>query len=774
MKLNQTTNEGAKRLYCALLSNGILSAVGFVDQTYIVYVSKDVDISRITPTWDGNEVIARVMIEKSDDVILKNSSPIGFVFKNVTARREYSLSLLSEKLRDPEFRKSSGFPDGETSDILRLSNPPYHTSCQNPFLKDFISKYGKEYHSGEYHIVAKHNDVSVGKTDLVYKAHAYHTKVPHHAIVPFILHYTRPGDIVLDAFCGSGMTGVASSYCSTAPLEYRKALEDNFSNTGSQKPEWGLRYTILGDLSPEATFISAGYNIPFDVTLFYDAARLILNDVRDELGWMYETKHHDGSIGRINYTVWGEIFTCPKCGCEINFVISALDSARKTKSSFPCPECEVSLTKRKLLRVFQERKDPITGQPWKRILFRPVFISYNVGSKTYEKEVSEQDLEVIDRISRLDYPSEVPGSPFPINEMYHGSRLEPKGFTRVNHLFLDRPAHAIASIWRKANAEQDPDTRRMLIWFFEQSILGMSLLNCFKPAGFSQVNQYMSGVYYVGSQHCEVSPWYNLHDPERRNTKLNRINKSFSNNHVPGSVIISTGDSSSLDIPDNCIDYIFTDPPFGENIPYSDLNFILEAWHGVFTSSKTEAIIDIKKKKDIYSYRYLLLQCFIEYFRVLKPGHYATVIFSNSKNEVIQAIQESIGISGFVVADVSTLDKKQNSYHQLTTSSCKQDLVISVYKPIEKETVPFTLQTIHISAVWNFISKHLKHLEIPSKDEIITERTQQMLYDRMTAFFIRKCIAIPISGVDFSEGLKSRYTLRDGMYFLKDLGSTVW
>lgn len=44
-------------------------------------------------------------------------------------------------------------------------------------------------------------------------AHAYHTKVPHPAIMRYILHYTQPGDIVFDGFCGTGMTGVAAQLC---------------------------------------------------------------------------------------------------------------------------------------------------------------------------------------------------------------------------------------------------------------------------------------------------------------------------------------------------------------------------------------------------------------------------------------------------------------------------------------------------------------------------------------------------------------------------------
>ena len=68
----------------------------------------------------------------------------------------------------------------------------------------------------------------MGKTDQLYKAHGYHTKVPHRAIVPSILHYTKPGDLVLDGFCGSGMTGVAAQWCGTAPSEYRRNLEEHW------------------------------------------------------------------------------------------------------------------------------------------------------------------------------------------------------------------------------------------------------------------------------------------------------------------------------------------------------------------------------------------------------------------------------------------------------------------------------------------------------------------------------------------------------------------
>ena len=143
---------------------------------------------------------------------------LGVTFPNDKARREHFARLLAETLKDPAFRKQEGFPLGSDEAILAMSDPPYYTACPNPWLKDFVEHFGKPYDASErYSREPLAIDVSVGKTDAIYKAHSYHTKVPHLAIVPSILHYTKPGDVVLDGFAGSGMTGVAAQWCGAAP-----------------------------------------------------------------------------------------------------------------------------------------------------------------------------------------------------------------------------------------------------------------------------------------------------------------------------------------------------------------------------------------------------------------------------------------------------------------------------------------------------------------------------------------------------------------------------
>ena len=212
------------------------------------------------------------MFEKSyeEELEAQRRHPVeclGMTFKSDEARREHFLEKL--KLKLPELRQRSDFPIGEDEDILRLSDPPYYTACPNPFLAEYVECHGRPYDPAEpYHREPFAVDVSEGKTDPLYRAHGYHTKVPHRAIVPSILHYTKPGDIVLDGFCGSGMTGVAAQWCGTAPSAFRQELEQRWRKGGRAGPEWGARRVILGDLSPAATFIAANYNIPFDLTTF--------------------------------------------------------------------------------------------------------------------------------------------------------------------------------------------------------------------------------------------------------------------------------------------------------------------------------------------------------------------------------------------------------------------------------------------------------------------------------------------------------------------------
>ena len=698
----------------------------------------------------------------------------GMTFESEDARREHFLNLLRDKL--PELRKRSDFPHGEDEDILRMSDPPYYTACPNPFLADFVKHYGRPYDpADEYHREPYAVDVSVGKTDQLYRAHPYHTKVPHLAIVPSILHYTKPGDLVLDGFCGSGMTGVAAQWCGTAPESYRKELEARWKQEGREAPEWGARRVVLGDLSPAATFIAANYNIPFDVDEFAEAARQLLDDVEEEAGWMYETLHSDGkTTGRINYTVWSEVFSCPECAGEVVFTKEALDMrTKRVRKEFPCPHCGLLLKKRDLDRMLAMRIDPVTGSGFEEPRRVPVLIEYIHGGRKHEKQVDDADFRLLDRIARLPWPAEIPH-----DRMMHVAedtevwgdewRSGVASFTHIHHLFQHRAAQALAAVWRWANDHSDPRTRGILQFFVEQAVLGMSMMNRYGPTHYSQVNRYMAGRVRVLSQQAECNPWYILEG------KRKRLGGAFT--PLPSkraSAAVTTGDCAMLGLPANSVDYIFTDPPFGDNLAYSELNFFHEAFHRVFTNRPAEAIVSKTQQKDLFEYQRLMTGCFAEYQRVLKPGRWITIVFHNSRNSVWNGIQEALLVAGFVVADVRVLDKKQGTFNQvLAQGSVKKDLVISAYKPDQTLEERFRLRQGGEEGAWEFIRGHLGKLPVfVPRDglvETVVERQRDLLYDRMVAFHVQRGVTVPLSAAEFHAGLPQRFAERDDMYFLPE------
>ena len=713
---------------------------------------------------------------------------LGMTFADETARRAYFTQRLRAHLQDPAFRAIEGFPIGTDEDILALSDPPYYTACPNPFLPEIIadwsvSRTGSPTAAGRttsptYKREPFAADVSEGKNDPIYNAHSYHTKVPHKAIMRYILHYTEPGDIVFDGFCGTGMTGVAAQLCGD-----RAAVEslDPVSRTGSPtaagrttSPTYkiGARRAILNDLSPAATFIAYNYNTPVNAAAFAREATRILAEVERELGWMYETLHTDGKTkGRINFTVWSEVFACPSCGGEVVFVDEALDAeTKRVRDEFACPSCGSLLSKRSLDKVRTAEYDDLTGGTRVNLKRVPVLLEYPKGKKKVERRIIDFDKELIDRIAGMPSPAEFPHIKLPYMHMTHQRmKIENYGVTHLHHFFLPRARHALSALWRKANDVTNPRLRAMLLFTAEQAIWSMSLLNRYRPTGYSQVNQYLAGVYYVASQISESSPWYIL------NGKTERLHKAFAGLQTrTGSAAITTQSATALHLPPNSIDYIFTDPPFGENIYYADLNFLVESWHRVLTNSQPEAIIDQAKRKALADYQALMRATFQCYFDALKPGRWMTVEFHNSHDSVWKAIQEGLMSVGFMVADVRTLDKQQASYRQVTAASAaKQDLVISAYKPTDDFQQRFLSYAGTAEGVWTFVRQHLAQVPVVVSDsrgqlETIAERQNFLLFDRMVAYHIQRGVAVPMGAAHFYAGLERSFVRRDGMYFLPD------
>lgn len=710
-----------------------------------------------------------------DEEIVFNDGPVkclGLEFENDEARRAHFTEELRKKLQDPEFRKIEGFPIGEDEDILRLSDPPYYTACPNPWIAEFIEEWESQkpekpsdYH---YHREPFAADVSEGKNDPIYNAHSYHTKVPHKAIMRYILHYTEPGDIVFDGFCGTGMTGVAAQMCGdrdvVMSLGYQvkpdgTILQEDTDEEGKKvwKPisKLGARKAVLNDLSPAATFIAYNYNTPVDVAVFEKEAKRILKEVEKECGWMYETIHTDGKTkGKINYTVWSDVFVCPECTQEVIFWEAAVDKVNgKVHDEFPCPHCNANLTKRKMDRAWVSNYDSAIKETIRQAKQVPVLIQYTVNGKRAEKALDAFDLTLIEKIQN----SEIPYW-FPTDRMMEGKetrRNDRIGITHVHQFYTKRNLWILSAIRNQCKAGPT-------LLLFNAQLINVSKLNRFRP-GVSFPYNPLSGTMYIGSQvseSCVFTAYKN---------KLKKLVAAFKGIETPS--LIST--QSTTHESRISADYIFIDPPFGANLNYSELSSLWEQWLKVWTNNIPEAIENSVQGKGSTEYRHIMTDCFKEAYRVLKPGRWMTVEFSNTKASVWNSIQTALMEAGFIVANVSALDKQQGSFKAVTTpTAVKQDLVISAYKPNGGFEERFDQEAQTEEGVWDFIRTHLKYLPVTKKLGLdlvaIPERDPRILYDQVITYYVRKGYNVPIDSQEFQLGLSQRFIPRDGMYFLPD------
>src|SRR5437016_9305648 len=183
-----------------------------------------------------------------------------------------------------------------------------------------------------------------------------------------------------------------------------------------------------------------------------------------------------------------------------------------------------------------------------------------------------------------------------------------KGITHLPHFYFRRALVVYAQMWQKITLISSAFTR----FFLQGNNLGFTKMNRYSANHYSQVNRYFSGTMFVGSLISEVSPAYSM------TNKLKRLSKL----HLPGIVAqtaITTQSTTSIpSIADSTIDYIFVDPPFGNNLHYSELNFFWEAWLKVLTQREPEAVMDKGRNRTLQGYQQLMTESFREIYRVLK------------------------------------------------------------------------------------------------------------------------------------------------------------
>jgi len=496
--------------------------------------------------------------------------------------------------------------------------------------------------------------ITAPRTDAIYNCHAYLTKVPVGAIRPFIETFAAPGETVVDFFAGSGMTGLAALTLG------RKA--------------------ILSDISVLGQHIATGYLAEVSPTAFRTAAAAVMKKARLALGDLYDA-HRASDKAKIDMTrtVWSFTYRCPACAGEIVYYDHISPSGAPPKV---CPSCG----------------GPFARRDWPRGADVPVeVVVEGENGRLTPQPVTAFDRKIIALAAADSRQKEIPSLSIDEHrEMYSRSGLGKAGMTDTSDFFSPRNAVALLELWRAINSVKDEDILRKLRFAFTAILPRASRRyqwSAKRPLNAQNQTYYIAPIYYE---------WNVFELYQRKIEAALRADEELFGGQGPlfaptrekfVSYELASADRLSH-LADGSVHYVFTDPPFGSNIFYSDMSLFHEAWLGRTTDNASEAVVHTTgKRKNGSAERYeaLLRGAFSEAYRVLMPGRYMSVVFGNSSGRIWGLVQRALRDAGFKAtpAHVAILDKGQRSVKGLNSGSegvVTVDLIVTVKKPAEAET----------------------------------------------------------------------------------------
>lgn len=693
---------------------------------------------------------------------------LGKEFSSEEERRAYFREELRKKL--PELKKMEGFPIGVDEDILNLSDPPYYTACPNPWLNDFIAEWEEE----KKELVKQGRRKSVEQTVLpytenivesvnneIYRAHTYHTKVPHPAICRLYLHYTQPNDIVIDSFSGTGMAGVAARKCDGNDHDLTFRFSQEFREIDDF--QLGGRRAILNDLSPIAYHISKVFNSNYDVRKLDNIVKDFKNSLTLEVDALFKTEYN-GKKFSLNYLVWSELLLCKSCGAELNYHDLTSDYNNNIFSeTLTCTTCG---TKQKRTEAFALKEtifDEYLNKSIEQIKYVPAHLNFSAYKKRIVKVPDSTDIVLAFSDLSNEHNKYVPKHSIIVGDK--SSDPFRVGVRNIHQFYSPRIRFFLKTYLSLIDSDKYSPYRDFLVFILTAILPKLTRMNRYMPKhGSRALVGPMANTLYIPPMYVENNPL------DQFDFQAKKIINAFLNSHSLN--VGQIGSATNLrNIPDSSVDYVFIDPPFGANIMYSELNQISESWLNVRTNNKEEAIENKSQHKGKLDYQRLMLDAFKELYRTLKAGKYMTVQFSNTSAAIWNTIQNAINQSGFIISNVITNDNTRGGLHaMLGPTAVKQNLIINCFKPVGQVS-QYNSATGNKSLI-ELTSEILNHLPITlirEKSRVnIYERTPKLLYDKLLSHFIVNGLPVPIDSRLYRKLLEDNFIERDGMFFTNE------
>lgn len=576
------------------------------------------------------------------------------------------------------------------------------------------------------------------RSGALFHAHAYPTKISPQSIALFIACHTKPGDTVYDGFGGSGTTAIAALLCS-------KPSRELIVEAGRQglSPKWGPRHAVVYELSGLGSFIGQTLCSRVDAGEFAAAARRVLTEAERRYGWLYNADDNTGRASTASYFIWTDGLQCPNCRVHTTMWQACVRLApARISSEFQCPKCRWTGDLGEVPRLFEANYDDILQENVSTRMRRLA----RVNGDRWSREPTEVDTELVARIQAEIVPKSFPCTPMmgkggkAWGDLWRSGYHD--GVTHLHHFYTRRNLIANAVIWELVNEQRSELHPALFLWASSYNASHSTLMTrvvAKKDHKDLVLTSAQPGVLYISALPVEKNVFLGL----RR--KIKTIADAFRTlSGTEGNVQVVQGTGAKTHLGDASVDYVFMDPPFGGNIPYSEVNFIAEAWLRRPTAPRDEAIISSAQQKSVSDYEALLTGVFREARRILKPKGKASVVFHSTQSVVWKALVNAYTKAGFSAEDSTILDKTQGSFKQVTTRDYVQGdpvILLTPYHRSPDQAVESPQEIVRM------LLREGRSLNDPD------ELSPQRLYSRFVSFYVRRDKAPPMNADRFYEEL---------------------
>ncbi len=294
---------------------------------------------------------------------------------------------------------------------------------------------------------------------------------------------------------------------------------------------------------------------------------------------------------------------------------------------------------------------------------------------------------------------------YPTEKFYHNPRINAYSNQRISDLFTHRNLKALALLMDEIEKTEDESIRNVLKFCFTSSVGQASKMvfvvkNRGKMNGAVESKKKEVGSWIIGywtpKENFEINVWNCFENKFNKILKAKKIQEKapysvketekfvelvYSNYNLM--LLNQPAQIGLKNLPDNSIDYVITDPPHGNRIPYLELSMMWNSWLKKFVDYENEIIVSEAKerKKDRNDYNKLLNQVFEEIQRVLKPERYFSLMFNSLDDQTWINLISKLHSLDFDLIKVETLEYSANSVVQDTRKAgLKTDFILTFKK----------------------------------------------------------------------------------------------